>query len=262
VPRPDSALTSGAALVAVAHGSRDPRSAETVARLIDRVRRARPELDVRLSFLDLSAPRLPEVLDGVHADGHRHAVVVPLLLGHAFHARVDVPGAVARSTSRRPDLHVTVADVLGGHPGLDAAALRRLAAAAGPLDVPGLGVVLAGVGSSDTAANAAVDAAVQAWSRRFGWTGAVAAFATAAPSVADGIAAMRRRGAERVAVAQWVLAPGLLPDRIAAAARAAAAPLAAPLGPADGVVAAVLDRYEAAVAPAVAPTGPAARRAG
>ena len=67
------------ALVAVAHGSRDPRSAATISRLIDEVRQQRPDLDVRLSFLDL---RLG------------HAVVVPLLLGNAFHARVAVPGAV------------------------------------------------------------------------------------------------------------------------------------------------------------------------
>ena len=89
------------ALVAVAHGSRDPRSAATVAALVDEVRRQRPELDVRLSFLDLSAPRLPDVLDAVAAEGHRRAVVVPLLLGHAFHASVDVPGAVTSAPAER-----------------------------------------------------------------------------------------------------------------------------------------------------------------
>ncbi|HEX2298581.1 MAG TPA: CbiX/SirB N-terminal domain-containing protein, partial [Pseudonocardiaceae bacterium] len=111
-------------LVAVAHGSRDPRSAATVAALMDRVRALRPDLDVRLAFLDLCAPRLEAVLATVS-----HAVVVPLLLSRAFHAEVDVPAAVAQAVATRPDLDVAVADVLGPDPRLEVAALRRLAAA-------------------------------------------------------------------------------------------------------------------------------------
>jgi sirohydrochlorin ferrochelatase len=258
------------ALVAVAHGSRDPRSAATVAALIDEVRRQRPELDVRRSFLDLSAPRLPDVLDAVAADGHRRAVVVPLLLGHAFHASVDVPGAVAHAAPRLPGLDITISPVLGGHPGLSKAALRRLAAAlmadpasrsaalmadpasrsavAGPLHDPGLGVVLAAIGSSHAPANAAVGDVVAGWARRFGWHGASAAFATTtAPTVTDAVTALRAGGARRVAVAQWILAPGLLPDRIIHDATAAGAPVAAALGADPDVAHAVLARYDALV---------------
>jgi sirohydrochlorin ferrochelatase len=244
----------GPALVAVAHGSRDPRSAATVSALLDEVRRQRPALDARLSFLDLSAPRLPDVLDAVAADGHRRAVVVPLLLGHAFHARVDVPGAVATAAARLPGLDIATTSVLGGHAGLTTAALRRLAAVAGPLTDPGLGVVLAAIGSSHAPANTAVADVVAGWARRFGWHGGTAAFATTvAPTVADGVAALSAGGARRVAVAQWILAPGLLPDRIAR--DAAGVPVAAPLGADPDVARAVLDRFDAAAA------GSAQRRA-
>jgi len=252
------------ALVAVAHGSRDPRSAATVAALVDEVRRQRPELDVRLSFLDLSAPRLPDVLDGVAADGHRSAVVVPLLLGHAFHARVDVPGAVTTAAARLPGLDITISPVLGGHDGLSTAALRRLGAAlmaapasrsavAGPLHDPGLGVVLAAIGSSHAPANAAVAGVVARWTRRFGWHGGSAAFATTTtPTVTDAVAALRESGARRVAVAQWILAPGLLPDRIVRDATAAGAPVAAALGPDPDVAHAILARYDASAVAAFA----------
>jgi sirohydrochlorin ferrochelatase len=234
------------ALVAVAHGSRDPRSAATVAELVAEVRRQRPGLDVRLSFLDLSAPRLPDVLDGVAADGHRSAVVVPLLLGHAFHARVDVPGAVATAAARLPGLDITIGPVLGGHRGLPTAALRRLAAVAGPLRDPGLGVVLAAIGSSHPAANAAVADVVAGWTRGFGWHGGSPAFATATtPTVSEAVAALRAGGARRVAVAQWILAPGLLPDRIVRDATAAGAPVAAALGADPDVADAILARYDA-----------------
>ena len=40
-------------LVAVAHGSRDPRSAATISALVEVVRARNPELDVRAAFLDL-----------------------------------------------------------------------------------------------------------------------------------------------------------------------------------------------------------------
>jgi sirohydrochlorin ferrochelatase len=248
------------ALVAVAHGSRDPRSAATVAALVDEVRRQRPGLDVHLSFLDLSAPRLPDVLDAVAADGHRSAVVVPLLLGHAFHASVDVPGAVTTAASRLPGLDITISPVLGGHDGLSRAALRRLSAAvlmadpasrsaaAGPLHDPGLGVVLAAIGSSHAPANAAVADIVAGWARRFGWHGASAAFATTTtPTVPDAVGALRASGARRVAVAQWILAPGLLPDRIIHDATVAGAHVAAELGADPDVAHAVLARYDALV---------------
>ena len=237
------------ALVAVAHGSRDPRSAATVAALMDAVRLLRPDLDVRLSFLDLSAPRLPDVLAAV--DGtHDRAVVVPLLLGHAFHARVDVPGAVAEAARRHPALAIAVAGVLGGDPRLEDAALDRLAAVAGPLHDPHLGVVVAAIGSSHAPANAAVHDIAERWAARFGWAGARAAFATATtPTVPDAVAALRAAGARRVAVAQLILAPGLLPDRIARDALgtdAGATVVAAPLADHPAVAAVVVDRWAAA----------------
>ena len=238
------------ALVAVAHGSRDARSAATISRLVDEVRRQRPGLDVRLSFLDLSAPRLPDVLAAV-AGEHRHAVVVPLLLGNAFHARVDVPGVVARAARRHPRLRLTIAGVLGGDPRLEGAALRRLAEVAGPLDAPGLGVVLAATGSSHAPANTSVGRLATAWAHRHRWHGGLAAFATAAsPSVPEAIHRLRACGAERIAIAGWFLAPGLLGQRVAQAALATdpAVRIAAPLGADSSVAEVIVDRYLAAVA--------------
>lgn len=240
--------TDRPALVAVAHGSRDPRSATTVFALVERVRALRPDLAVRLCFLDLNTPRLPHVLDSVAEEGYRDAVVVPLLLGRAFHAKVDLPGAVARAARRHPALRITVADVLGRDDRLADTALRRLSAVAGPLDAPGLGVVLSSVGSSHPEANAAVQNLVSSWSRRFDWCGGLAAFGTAAaPTVPEAITRLRAAGAQRVAVASWFLAPGLIPERVLAAVRSHSpeVPVAAPLGADRSVAQTVLDRYHA-----------------
>ncbi|SDH38430.1 Sirohydrochlorin ferrochelatase [Lentzea fradiae] len=222
-------------LVAVAHGSRDPRSAASIHSLLAVVRSLRPELDVRGCFLDLCAPRLTDVL-------HGPSVVVPLLLGKAYHARVDVPAAVAES--RVP---AVVTPVLGPDPRLESAALRRLSEAGVDFDDRSLGVVLAGAGSSHAPANEAVAAVARRWARQSAWAGVEAAFASiASPSVPEAVARLRARGARRIAVASWFLAPGLLPDKVSAAAGDAL--VAAPLGNDVEVAQLVLDRYDEALA--------------
>lgn len=233
-------------LVAVAHGSRDPRSAATVHELLDVLRSRRPELDVRAAFLDLSAPKLPDVLTAVHAEGHRRTVVVPLLLGRAYHARIDIPGAVAAVSGRHPLLDVRVADVLGPDDRLEAAALRRLAAEGIDPDDDRFGVVLTGAGSSHEPANTAVRAVARRWAERSRWAGVVAAFASAAgPDVPTAVAALRARGARRIALGSWFLAPGLLPDRCAdlALVEDPDTVIARPLGAAPEVADVIADRY-------------------
>lgn len=234
-------------LVAVAHGSRDPRSAATVSALLDVVRAREPALDVHAAFLDLSAPRLPDVLSALAAEGHRDVVLVPLLLGAAFHARVDLPALVAEAHHRHPRLSVSVSAVLGPDERLATVALRRLGVR---LDDPELGVVLAAAGSSHAPANAAVAAVASSWARRFPVAGVRAAFAsTAAPDVPSAIESLRLRGARRIAVASWFLAPGRLPDRVAALAGDAV--VAAPMGAAPELASLILDRYSVATLPLV-----------
>ncbi|NKQ53843.1 sirohydrochlorin chelatase [Amycolatopsis sp. K13G38] len=221
-----------APLVVAAHGSRDPRSAATVRALC-------ADLGAHVSFLDLSEPLLTDVLRSLAAAGHSEAVVVPLLLGSAYHAKVDLPALV-----RTAPLRVSVADVLGVDPVLENVALDRLSeAGADPAD-PSLGVVLAGVGSSHAPANRAVIDLARRWHARHRMLVAPA-FATARPDVPSAIAKLRTRGARRFAVASWFLAPGLLPDRIAASAREAEPDvmMTAPLAPDPRIGGLILRRY-------------------
>ncbi|MBV8934097.1 MAG: sirohydrochlorin chelatase [Kutzneria sp.] len=251
---------SGIPLLAVGHGSRDPRSATVIGELLAVVRMLRPDLDVRAAFLDLSVPRLADVLGAIHAEGYHEVVVVPLLLGSAYHAKVDVPNAIAEATA--PHLRVHLADVLGPDPRLASAALRRLRVAGASPDDPNLGVVLAAAGSSHAPANDLVSAAARRLGTGTTWAGVMPAFATTAShpaaanhTVATAISALRAAGARRIAVGSWFLAPGLLSDRVARQALAAAdgiastVPLiAAPLGADLDVARLVLDRYAEAAA--------------
>ena len=241
-PRPTPADGPGTLLL-VAHGSRDPRHAATVSDLAARVRALRPGLPVGVGYLDHCAPRIDQVVDRLEG----MVTALPLLLGRAFHAKSDIPGALAAAAARNPRVTVHQGAVLGPSPLLLDALTRRLAEA-GVRPGPGTGLVLAAAGSSDATANAVTRQVAADLERAHGWAAVEVAHASAAPPrVADAVAALRARGAHRIAVAPYLLAPGLLPDRIAAEARAAGADaLAAPLGSAPELARLLLHRFDQA----------------
>jgi sirohydrochlorin ferrochelatase len=112
-------------------------------------------------------------------------------------------------------------------------------------------VLLAGAGSSHAPANTAVSAIASSWARRFPVAGVRAAFASMAdPTVPAAVAALRAGGAQRIAVASWFLAPGRLPDKVAALAGPDAI-VAEPLGPAPELAELVVERYLSAAEPAI-----------
>ncbi|MCN9244280.1 sirohydrochlorin chelatase [Streptomyces sp. RY43-2] len=233
-------------LLVIAHGSRDARHAATVHALVRRVRSLRPGLRVETGFLDFNAPSVTGALESLATDGVRDVVAAPLLLTRAFHAKADIP-AVLRNAP--PTLRIRQADVLGPSPLLLQALERRLyEAGLTPADKPSTGVVLASAGSTDPEAIAVIADIAREW-RHTGWCAVRPAFASATlPRTEDAVRELRALGCARVAVAPYVLAPGLLPDRIARDA-AHADVCAEVLGPAPEMARLVLERYAEARAP-------------
>lgn len=227
------------AVVLVAHGSRDPRASVATRALTRAVAAARPDWDVRDSYLDHSLPRPAQVLTGFT---HPRAVLVPLLLTNAYHGRVDVPGEVAAARAAGAHLEVGVSSVLGPvSPLLVDALIRRLPAA--DLDA----VVLAAAGTRDAAARATVEEAAVALGARLGVPCTVAYASAAPPGAAEAVARLRAAGASRVGVAAYFLAPGRLYDVAVASARSAGAvAVAEPLSDAPELVRLVESRVLAA----------------
>ncbi|MFB4314607.1 sirohydrochlorin chelatase [Actinomadura sp. 21ATH] len=240
-------------MVAVAHGSRDPRAAATVEELLDAVRARRPDVPVLTSYLDHAPPAPDRVLDGLAATGAGGAVVLPLLLTAAYHSKSDIPGVLAPIRRRHPLFDVRTAATLGPHPLLMAALERRLAEAGVETGDPGTAVVLVSAGSSDPSANATIGRLAREWRGR-GWYGAVPAFASAArPDPASAVRALYEAGAPRVAVASYFMAPGHFADKVRAETLAAGATaVSAALGAAPELADLVLLRYTEALAPAAA----------
>jgi len=267
----ETAITDRPPLVAVAHGSRDPRAAATVSELLSVVRSRAAErsgldrLDVRAAFLDHCAPSLPQVLGSLAVGGSvgGSVVVVPLLLTAAYHSKTDIPAQLAAARGATAGmLDVRCTDTLGPHPLLVAALERRLREAGVPVDSAAdraaTSVVLAAAGSSDPAANATITDLAAAWRRDRGWRDVVPAYASAAaPSPAEAVRTLLRGavegggveggGAARVVVATYLLAPGYFADKIRASAVAAGArAVSGALGAAPEVADVILGRYAAA----------------
>ncbi|MEU3183671.1 sirohydrochlorin chelatase [Streptomyces sp. NPDC006923] len=237
-------------LLVIAHGSRDPRHAATVHALSGRVRSLRPGLRVETGFLDFNAPSVPQLLDRLALEGARDVVALPLLLSRAFHAKTDIPAVLHEASARHPLLRIRQADVLGPSPLLTGALERRLhEAGLRPGDRPSTGVVLASAGSSDPEAIAVIADIAREW-RHTGWCAVRPAFASASlPRTEDAVRELRAEGVRRIAVAPYVIAPGFLPDRIAAGAREGGADvLAGVLGAAPELARLLLRRYDRAAA--------------
>jgi sirohydrochlorin ferrochelatase len=229
------------ALVLAAHGSADPRSAANARVIADRIRRMRPGLDVRVAFCELNAPRLADVLTP-------GAVITPFLLSDAYHARIDVPQQIARC-----GVSVRQAGVLGEDDRLVSVLHERLAELGIGKHDPELGVLVVAIGSTHAAANARTAQVARKLMAGTRWAGATTAYATGtARSPSEAADELRRRGARRVVIAPWFLAPGRVTDRLAKCAGAEGIPMAAPLGGHRLVAETVLDRFDATVAERIA----------
>ena len=235
----------GGILVAVAHGSADPRASATITELAALARERSPGLDLRTAFLGHAPPSLPQVLGTIEAD--REVTVLPLLLTAAYHSKADIPRMLARASRPR----VRYGATLGPHPLLLTALDRRLADVdpAARENPRGTAVVLAAAGSSDPEANATVAGMAEQWQARAGWLAVRPAYASAAqPSPATAVAGLLRDGAPRVVVATYLLAPGLFADRVRESSLAAGAAAVSPaLGACAEVADILLDRFAQAV---------------
>lgn len=209
-------------IVVAAHGTRDPAGVAEVHQLVDALRARLPDNLVLLCFVDVLGPGVREVV----ASAPGPLIVIPTFLSAGYHVCADVPRQV--TATGRSD--VIISGALGPHPLLVTAMADRLREAGWRRSDA---VVLAAVGSSDPRAVSDVRTAADRLSRQGGRRVRVAFVATGTPRVAPLVAGLRAAGESRVAVASWLLAPGLFHRRLATAE---ADVVAAPLGAHPAVV--------------------------
>lgn len=245
-------------LLLVAHGSRDPRFADTARRVRAAVARRlagpTPHTRVRLAFLDLNEPPVAAALRAT--DGP--CVVVPLLLAPGYHSEIDLPAIIAEHG--RGDVRCT--DVAGG-PALTAALADRVTEAGlGPND----GIVLTAVGSTDPAGGVAVRRRAIELSTRVQRPVEVVYATRLGPedrALRTAIRRLRAAGAHRIVLSPYFLSAGLLTERVDAALDriAPGSRVAGPIGTHPALIDAVAGVYHRArplpASPVSASSGPA-----
>lgn len=251
-------------ILLIAHGSPGPQHAVTMRSVRDAVRAQGATCEV--GFLDHDAPLLPAAVDTFAADDT--VVAVPMLLNRAYHARVDIPSAVADAAAARPDLELRTAPALGpdqllvqamerrlleagvdlggARSGSDTGEVRQSIGHEGPV-VRGrrVGVVMVASGTSDETARADVVTTAEGWAERRGMVVGHAFVAGGAPSVAEAVATVRQAvGTDGLVVmAPYLFETGVLLARaVQAAEEAGTDVVAAPLRDAPEVVDLVLAR--------------------
>ncbi|MFW0792733.1 sirohydrochlorin chelatase [Gordonia sp. CPCC 205515] len=226
-------------LLLVGHGSRDPRFGDTARRVRRAVADRLPDVDVRLSYLDLDEPSVGEALAGMPGE----TVVVPLLLAPGYHSEIDLPAIVA-AHARNP---VRCTDVVGQR-NLTAALADRLVEAG---LAEGDGIIVTAVGSTNPAADTVIRRrAIElstllhrpvevVYATRLG-TGNI--------NLRTAIRRLHNAGADRIAVSPYFLSAGLLTERVEDAldTLAPGSLVAGPIGTHTALIDAVVESYRRA----------------
>ncbi|MBP0628009.1 MULTISPECIES: CbiX/SirB N-terminal domain-containing protein [unclassified Cupriavidus] len=101
------------ALVLFAHGARDARWREPFDRLRQKLVAALPGCEVRLAFLELMSPLLPDALAELAARGVGEVTVVPVFFGQGGHIRRDLPALLDQCRQAYPGLRIHCAAAVG-----------------------------------------------------------------------------------------------------------------------------------------------------
>ena len=221
------------ALVALAHGSRDPRSAATINALVDEVRSMRPDLRIEAAFLELSKPSFETVVDQAGPGRLRRD------RGRPAAAHRGLPRQGRRPRGHRRGRGPPRGPHASGPPRSSAwrprssrcstcGCARRSRTPGSASSTPSCWPPPA---PRDPLANQAVARLARTWGTRHKLP-VTAAFASAAPPAAgEAVRAFRAEGRRHIAVASFFLAPGFLPDRAAELAlEAGAVAVSDPLG--------------------------------
>lgn len=108
-------------LILFAHGARSAAWAVPFERLRDQAQARLPDAEVRLAFLELMEPRLPEVVAGMVAHGIEELTIVPVFLGQGGHLLRDLPALADGLRAAHPGLRLHIVGAIGEDPGVQKA---------------------------------------------------------------------------------------------------------------------------------------------
>lgn len=219
-----STKASKAAILMMAHGSRDAEARAEYRRIHEAIAGRLAPTPVAFSILEF--PRndgLPSIQEGWQwcvENGASRVVALPFFLFPAGHVREDLPAELRTARDSGGDAEIDLLPPLGpANEILDVVDARAQDAfgGTGPEDAASTAVVLVGAGTSDPDANGDLcKAARLLWERRQDRYGLVEAawVSLTRPSIAEVVDRCHRLGANRVALVPYFLNTGILLKRI------------------------------------------------
>ena len=248
-------MTTPPALLTIAHGTRDPRGAQEMDALLAVLRSRHPAPVANAWLEDFADPSVDAAIADLVGQGVTSVVTVPFLNLGAYHAKTDVPNALAEVRGEHPRLLVAHGRVLGLHAALFDLARTRIDAVSDPAGRDDEILIVAASGSSDPDANSDLAKAARFLAEGTGHRWVECAFAGVTwPRIDEVLRRAAAAGVQRAVVFSWSLLAGLLEQRVTAAATEVAADTglsvldAGRFGPDPLVAEAVLGRYAEALA--------------
>jgi len=100
-------------LLLFAHGARDARWSQPFEEVLRQVSARSPEVDVRLCYLELMSPSLPEAARQLALAGCERIDVLPMFLGTGGHVRNDLPRLLEELATDHPRVQWHLARPIG-----------------------------------------------------------------------------------------------------------------------------------------------------
>lgn len=106
--------SASTALILFAHGARDPRWAEPLARIRQLIiQRVDSTVQVHQAFLELMAPTLPDLVARLDTEQIDRITLVPIFLGQGSHVRNDLPKIIQQLQQGYPRITFSLAAAIG-----------------------------------------------------------------------------------------------------------------------------------------------------
>lgn len=119
---------TGAAIVLIDHGSREPGANAVVEAVAGAIRARLPDRIVEVAHLELEPPNLAQAVARCVAQGAREITILPFFLAPGRHSARDIPELAQAAAIRHPSVSIRVTAPLGAHPKLIEAVLDRVGA--------------------------------------------------------------------------------------------------------------------------------------
>ena len=104
-------MSSG--LVLFAHGSRDPQWAAPFKIVQQRVAARNPAISVKLAFLEVMTPTLPDAVDALVAAGSRKITIAPLFMAQGAHLKRDLAKLLSELRGRHANVELSLLPAAG-----------------------------------------------------------------------------------------------------------------------------------------------------